>query len=101
MFCPQFRGWGALEPVDVAVRAAAARIVHPDFGAQSHPAQWIGSLAAFGLDWLSGLSFARAAARLRVAAVLALEALQQVRQELLWCAGWPACGLRRLRRRWI
>ena len=77
MSYPQFRGWGAQEPAGGAVPVVAAKIVHPGFGAQSRPAQWIGLLAAFGLDWLSGRSFARAAARLRAVEARALAALQQ------------------------
>ena len=48
MSYPQFRGWGAQEPADVAVPAAAAKIVHLGFGAQSRPAQWIGLSVARG-----------------------------------------------------
>ena len=83
MSYPQFRGWGAQEPADVAVPAAAAKIVHLGFGAQSRPAQWIGLSAAFGLAWLSGRFFARAAALSRAVAAQALAALQQGRQPLL------------------
>lgn len=96
MFCLRFPGWGGQAPSGAAVRAAAAQIVHPGSGGQSHPDQLTEWWVAFDQGWWTGASSAQAAGP---HAALGLAWARQVRPQLVPALPWvlQLSGLSHLR----